>query len=110
MQSSRCVATVRTLSSGVASGVNVVLAGPPGTGKDHLLTALMWQACKFGFSVEWVNGLDLFAEYRDAIDGSTTESALLAGYVRARCADDQRPDSALGDSNTGTSGVSVPHH
>ncbi len=65
----------------VAAGVNVVMFGPPGTGKDHLLTALMWQACKFGFSVTWRNGVDLFAECRDAIDSAESERSLLSKFV-----------------------------
>lgn len=62
---------MRELSS---DGAGVVLYGPKGTGKDHLLTSLMRAAVlRFGFTVEWCNGADLFGEWRDAIDRNGTE-------------------------------------
>jgi DNA replication protein DnaC len=51
----------------VADGRNVVLFGPPGTGKDHLMVAMLRVAVQLsGLSVMWVNGLDLYGEIRDA--------------------------------------------
>lgn len=44
---------------------NVLLFGPKGTGKDHLLTALVRWGGDLGLGVQWVNGLDLFAQFRD---------------------------------------------
>ncbi len=58
----------------IEAGRNVVLFGPVGTGKDHLLAALMRVACKSGASVEWVNGMDLFGDLRDRIDSANAES------------------------------------
>ena len=50
---------------------NVLLFGPKGTGKDHLLAALVRRATDLG--VEWRNGLDLFGEWRDLVGGDKPE-------------------------------------
>ncbi len=53
----------------VTNGDGVVLFGPPGTGKDHLLMALVMVAIRdHGLSVMWRNGLDLFADFRRSIN------------------------------------------
>jgi len=61
----------------VRAGNGVVLFGPPGTGKDHLLVALGVQAAVAGFRVLAVSGLDLFAEARDRIGDDRPEEALV---------------------------------
>lgn len=66
----------------VAAGQGVVLFGPAGTGKDHLMAALMRAACRHGLSVEWRNGMDLFAERRDAIAKQTPERELIVAMGR----------------------------
>lgn len=61
----------------VAEGCGVVLYGPPGTGKDHLLVGLAHRAIvQHGLSVVWKNGMDLFSEIRDRIDGEKSEDEL----------------------------------
>lgn len=49
----------------IAAGTNVVLFGPRGTGKDHLLMALA-HSCMYwsGCCVRWVNGVDLMEHFR----------------------------------------------
>lgn len=63
----------------VRDGEGIVLFGPKGTGKDHLLAALMRIAVlDFGLSVHWLNGMDLFGEIRDRMDADKSE----ADFVR----------------------------
>lgn len=56
------------VSERVAAGTNVVLFGPSGSGKDHMLCGLARTAIAAGVSVAWRNGRDLFGHFRDAMD------------------------------------------
>ncbi|MBN1855301.1 MAG: ATP-binding protein [Pirellulales bacterium] len=52
----------------IASGSGLVLLGPPGTGKDHLLMACLREAIlTHGFTVRWHDGLELFQQVKAAI-------------------------------------------
>lgn len=52
----------------IAGGAGVILLGKPGTGKDHLLSALLKIAIvQHGFTVAWWDGLGLYAHARHAI-------------------------------------------
>ena len=58
---------------------SVVLLGPPGTGKDHMLVALMGSAIvDHGFQVQWSDGLRLYAQIKAAISSNNTEDLLRA--------------------------------
>lgn len=61
----------------------LVLMGNPGTGKDHLLSALMWYAIiRWGFNVGWFNGIELFSEMRDRIgDNDSKERSIIRRMV-----------------------------
>lgn len=72
---------VNSTIANVTTGKNLVLIGPPGTGKDHLMTALMNNACGFGCSVLWKNGITLFADFRDSIKTQEPEKSLLDKYA-----------------------------
>lgn len=50
------------------TGRGVIFYGSSGTGKDMLQSALMRNACKLGLTVDWINGLDLFGEFRDRME------------------------------------------
>lgn len=65
----------------VSAGKGIVLYGPAGTGKDHLLAAMMAQACWHNMSVAWRNGMDLYAERRDAISAEKLERDLVQNLV-----------------------------
>lgn len=55
-------------------GGGLVLLGPPGTGKDHLLMGAMRTAIlDYGFSVEWHDGLRMFHRIKAAIATNDTE-------------------------------------
>ena len=56
---------------------NLVLFGPPGTGKDHIAVAVCFEAMfRHGLECLWINGSQLFSEIRDAISHDEDESCL----------------------------------
>lgn len=59
-----------TAEDHILAGTNVVLLGPKGTGKDHLVIALAkLVTMETGIAPTWINGIDLYQELRrDAID------------------------------------------
>lgn len=76
-------AFAKELPARVAEGRGLVLLGPPGTGKDHLMTALLKAATLgHGIDAEWVNGQDLFGAHRDRIGAEEPEAALVAKLAR----------------------------
>jgi DNA replication protein DnaC len=91
-QQQRMVEAVRTFATNLAAdiecGRNLLLFGPPGTGKDHLLAAVLREVFKLGprFSDEgatkWTSGAELFASMRDTFDSKErTESRELGGWL-----------------------------
>lgn len=72
-----CRAMSSEMESGVKPHSGLVLFGPPGTGKDHILAAMLRQACFIGHSVRWLNGLDFFGDMRDRMDKESPESAII---------------------------------
>lgn len=73
------------MANEVAVGHGIVLFGPSGTGKDHLLAALSKKAVEdHGLTVKWVYGVNLYGELRDRISQAQAE----APWVSALC----RPD------------------
>lgn len=71
------------LQERMAAGEGLILFGPKGTGKDHLAMALAQHAIMHhGIDVEWINGMDLFGKFRDAMDNDdVTERELVSEYV-----------------------------
>lgn len=72
----------QSVEENIRQGRGIVLAGPPGTGKDHLLVGLMYAAVGAGLTVEWRNGMDLFGAVRDGIGNGTDERDMLDSLVR----------------------------
>ena len=63
-------------------GNGVVLYGPAGTGKDHVLVGVCRVgALRFGTRVVFCDGLTLFGDVRDAIASSEAEADLVRRYV-----------------------------
>lgn len=66
----------------VTAGNGIVLYGPSGTGKDHLLIALARRAIgTYRMRVVWRNGSDLFMEFRDAMDSQRAETEMMRTYT-----------------------------
>ena len=64
-------------------GGGVVLFGPKGTGKDHLLVALARIAIREnGLDVHWESGMEIFADFRAAIGNDTPERTLIDRMVK----------------------------
>lgn len=70
------------IDENVKMGRGVVFYGPTGTGKDHLLVALMRRATQFCIPVEWRNGVTLFADVRDSFDSERSESSVAAELIK----------------------------
>lgn len=78
------------------AGRGVILFGPAGTGKDHLLTAMLVEAIKAGCfprpecdakpekQVVWANGPDWISANRDVVRTNELERDAKAKYVKAR--------------------------
>jgi DNA replication protein DnaC len=65
----------------IANGENLVLYGSVGTGKDHLLAALLYTAAWKGHSARWVDGREFFASIRDTMDSQQPESPILQRWT-----------------------------
>lgn len=80
---------------------NLILAGPSGSGKDHLMFyALRFAVMRGGVNASWVDGQRLFSELRDGITDSRTEREILADYLRAdvlAISDPVPPNGSLGE-------------
>jgi DNA replication protein DnaC len=55
------------MSERISAGVNILLNGKPGTGKDHLLAGLMHVALAQEKTIKWTSGATLFRRLRDQI-------------------------------------------
>lgn len=71
------------IAANIEAGVNVLLFGPAGTGKDHILAAMMRVAVLgAGAEVVWHNGSDLHGEIRDRIGTDSSEGSFIQKLVR----------------------------
>ena len=69
------------LADNVRQGVNLVLIGPEGTGKDHLLASLFNPAISAGLSIKWTSGAVLWSRLRDGINESEAEWTIMRQYI-----------------------------
>ena len=71
------------LEQHVFDGDGLFLFGPPGTGKDHLMAGLMRLAVLGkGMSLDWFNGLDIYAMFRDSFQDDTREREIMRQFTR----------------------------
>ena len=78
---SRMAEYADALNSGNRPVSSIVLFGPVGTGKDHLLSVLMLTAARNGHSVYHMTGVDIYAKCRDTIDSDRSEAQLLDEFT-----------------------------
>lgn len=78
----RCLAFCSDIKANVDAGRGLILFGPVGTGKDHLLVATMREACRAGYRVAWRNGPDLHAAVRESTFGNASIEDLVRGCVQ----------------------------
>lgn len=79
----RCLKLAGHLGEHIAQGGNVVICGPPGTGKDHLMVGLLRLAIQHDATIEWRNGQELYRSFRDQIDSDRSEASLVASFARS---------------------------
>jgi len=72
---------LHNLTDNIRNGVNLILIGPKGTGKDHLLAAMFDETLDKGFSIKWTSGAALWSRFRSAIDQDRTENQVTAEYI-----------------------------
>lgn len=93
------------LAEEVDAGNGLIFYGPSGTGKDHLAVASAYAAIHhYGFSVAWKNGVELYSEFREAIDGKRSERDVITQLVRSKIlvlSDPLPPKGALTEYQTG---------
>lgn len=88
------------LKLNLTEGRGLLLFGPPGTGKDHLMFALLIRAFDMGATVKWLNGMDFFAEMRDRISDERSEvdmAKALAEPAVLAISDPMPPRGAVSD-------------
>lgn len=82
----------------ILAGHGVVLFGPSGTGKDHLVIALAREAVKADvLSFQWAGGQKLFSEARDLMDSYKSEAWFVQQYVRPQVLILSDPTSVKGN-------------
>jgi DNA replication protein DnaC len=93
-------AFVDDLKDRIADGSGLFLFGPAGTGKDHLLSAVMIEAATRGFAVSWVNGQDIFGRMRDMISEDGNESRQLERLTAPAVLAISDPVPPIGDASS----------
>lgn len=83
---SKVIETVKRLAESLPSwaveGRGVLFFGTVGTGKDHLLASLLYIAAASGLSCKWVNGQEVYGQFRDRMDTGQREEDLLSELCR----------------------------
>lgn len=77
----RVKAILADLKTSIEEGRGLLLYGSVGTGKDHLLAAMLYAATLAGFDCQWVNGQEIFSSFRDNMDSGERESTLMSRFV-----------------------------
>ena len=76
------VERLRAFAGSFSGRQNLVIVGPPGVGKDHLVAAVL-KLISPDTSARWVTGPEVAIELRAAMDGKRSEASIIAEYSRA---------------------------
>lgn len=72
----------------VEAGRNIIVFGPKGTGKDHLLMATAYESARHaGIVTKWVNGTALFEHFRAKVSGRKGDCISYGDYEQILQAD-----------------------
>lgn len=72
-----------SLSCVISQGSGLTLFGSIGTGKDHLMSALIFDAMRCGFTVEWRDGNRLYRDLRTVVSENATEADMIDPLISA---------------------------
>ena len=75
----------------------LVLYGPSGVGKDHLLAAVLYHVASAGIPVGWVSGEDVFLKIRDSMDSGEREEKIIQHWLRPTVLGISDPASPRGE-------------
>lgn len=67
----------------VRTGRNVMFNGPKGTGKDHLMVGMLYEAVHDGANCKWWDGMTLYAELRRCVREKQSEGPILDKLLKA---------------------------
>jgi DNA replication protein DnaC len=83
----------------VESGRGLIFYGTIGTGKDHLLAAMLYKVAATK-PASWINGPELFGRFRDSFDDDTKESQIIERLVRPAVLGISDPIPIIGESGS----------
>ena len=82
------------------TGGGLVFFGKPGSGKDHMMIASMyWAVLKYGFSVEWHDGLTLAQTIRGRVAKGGDETEFLKRFEKPQILAISDPIPPKGDTS-----------
>ncbi len=75
---------IPSLPDMVRAGRGILFYGSVGTGKDHLLAAMLYKIAGLGISVKWMSGQTFYGDSRDRMDSKDTERDAFANMLAPR--------------------------
>jgi DNA replication protein DnaC len=72
------------ISTMTGNGSGIIFIGSVGTGKDHLMAALLYEAANRGINTRHLAGQDFYGAIRDRMDTGEKEEKIIACYERPR--------------------------
>lgn len=84
-------------ANGFSDFPGLIFFGTVGTGKDHLMAAMLYTAAYSGVSCRWINGQELFGQFRDRMDTGQREEDLLRVLCEPKILGISDPIPPVGD-------------